>query len=161
MPEMKFVWRDYTPADALLIDAWLTPEICALTGLDQGWNAYWNAVLADAVNYPGCIDCCKMICISGTPIAVILYGCYLGTAVISEMIVSPHFRGKGYGAEIIRALLKSYPVLLARDVKKFTAVIFPDNLPSKRAFAKAGFSAEHISEGAETWAYYLTGDPCD
>lgn len=160
MPEMKFEWRDYCPADAALIDAWLTPETCAMTGLDQGWNAYWNAVLADAANYPGCKDCCKMIFKSGIPIAVVSYGCYLGTAVVSEMIVSPHFRGKGYGTEIIRELLELYPVLLGGDIVKFTAVIFPNNIPSKKAFAKAGFSAEHISEGAETWAFYPAGSPC-
>lgn len=149
-------WNDYTGEDAHLVDQWLDEVAVAMTGIDQGWDAYWQAVLADAKNFPGCRDVCKIVRKDGLPIAVVAFGCYQGTAVISEIVVAPDLCSKGYGSEIIRELLAYSDIFLGEYNDRFTAVIFPDNLPSKKAFAKAGFVPDQIRDDAEAWVYYPT-----
>lgn len=151
---MYFEWVDYCFEDAVLVNSWLDPQTAAMTGLDQGWDEYWQAVLADAKNFPGCRDFCKIVRKNSLSIAVVAFGCYQGTAVISEIIVAPDLRSKGYGSEIIQELLTCSDILLGECNNKFTAVIFPDNLPSKKAFAKAGFVPGHVTADSETWVYY-------
>lgn len=136
---MQFEWTDYCAGDAALVDSWLDAAAVAMTGLDRGWDDYWNAVLADAVNYPGCRDFCKLVRENGAPIAAVCFGCYGGVATVSEIVVAPQHRGKGYGTRILRELVAHADELLGEKLAKICAVIFPSNLPSQRAFEKAGF----------------------
>ena len=52
---MHFEWIDYIAEYAVLIDSWLDDTAIEMTGIDEGWDSYWNAVLLDALNYPGCV----------------------------------------------------------------------------------------------------------
>jgi RimJ/RimL family protein N-acetyltransferase len=50
------------------------------------------------------------------------------------------FRGRGHGTELVAALARE---LLARpDVRRLTAKVLKDNLPSRRALERAGFSVD-------------------
>lgn len=149
----QFEWMDYRSEDAPMVDRWLDGDAVAMTGLDMGWDDYWNAVRADAVNFPGCKDYCKLIREDGIPVAAICFGCYEGVATVSEIVVAPQLRGQGYGTRILRDLTGYADELLGEKVGKICAVIFPNNLASQRAFAKAGFVFDVAHEDAAAWNY--------
>lgn len=128
------------------MDSWLDETAVAMTGLDMGWDNYWNAVQADAINFPGCKDFCKLVNENGVTIAAICFGCYQGVATVSEIVVAPMCRGKGYGPRILQELVAHADDLLGERPTRFCAVIFPENLASQRAFLKAGFVLDHSNE---------------
>lgn len=136
---MDFHWRDYISADAELIDQWLDRDAAAMTGIDSGWDTYWNEVIADAVNYPGCRDFCKVVSISGVPVAAVVFGFYRGDAVVSEIVVAPSHRAKGVGSRIIKELVTHADIWFDEEIKQFCAIIFSQNIASQKAFQNAGF----------------------
>ena len=153
---MTFQWINYRAEDAAMVDSWLDAYAVAMTGLDMGWDDYWNAVLADAVNYPGCKDHCKLVRENGIPVAVICFGCYEGVATVSEIVVAPQCRGRGVGSRILRELITHADELLGEKVGKICAVIFPDNLASQRAFGNAGFVLDCAREDGTAFDYVFT-----
>lgn len=150
---MKFIWMDYTAEYAALVDSWLDEQAVAMTGLDLGWDWYWQAVVADSVNYPGCKDFCKIICKDGLPFAAAVFGCYQGVATISEIVVRPEHRSKGLGTQVIGELVAYADMFLGEAVERFQAVIFPDNIPSQKAFQKAGFVLDDTHEAVWNYIY--------
>ena len=136
-----------------LVDSWLDENAVAMTGLDMSWDDYWHAVQADAVNFPGCKDACKLIYENGVPVAVICFGCYGGIVTISELLVAPACRGKGVGTRILRELVTRADELLGEQPDRFCAVIYPENLPSQRAFENAGFVFDSAHEDGTSWNY--------
>lgn len=136
---MLFDWVDYIPEDAALIDGWLDDTAVAMTGIDEGWDKYWNDVTADSVNYPGCRDYCKVVKIDGIPIAAVVFGAYRGSAVISEIVVDPARRAEGYGTQVIRELVTNAEAWFDEKIDHFHAVVFSSNVPSQNAFRNAGF----------------------
>ena len=156
---MIFEWINYQLEDAGLVDSWMDAKAVAMTGIDQGWDAYWNAVIADAKNYPGCRDFCKIVRKNGMAVAAVVYGSYRGIATVSEIIVDPTRRGKGLGTQILRDLVAHSDELLSGQAHEFCAVIFPDNLPSQKAFTKAGFVLDHVHEDG-TVLYYKMERAC-
>lgn len=150
---MEFEWTDYSTEDSKFIDLWLDDAAAAMTGIDQGWDGYWNAVIADAENYPGCKDFCKIVRENGVPVAVVAFGFYRGNATISEIVVDPLQRSKGYGARIIYELISHSDTWIDEEIVQFDAVVFPNNLPSQKAFQKAGFVLEHEDKEALNYVY--------
>ena len=150
---MEFTWTDYRAEDGALVDSWLDAAAVAMTGLDMGWDNYWNAVLADAVNFPGCKDVCKLVCENGVPVAVICFGCHEGIATVSELLVSPQCRGKGVGTRILRELIAHCDAWLGERPERITAVVFPENLASQSAFLKGGFVLDLAHEDTAALHY--------
>ena len=150
---MAFTWLDYRAEHGPLVDSWLDENAVAMTGLDMSWDDYWHAVLADGINFPGCKDACKLIYENGVPVAVICFGCYGGIVTISELLVSPACRGKGVGTRILQELVAHADDLLGERPTRFCAVIFPENLPSQRAFENAGFVFDSAHEDGTSWNY--------
>ena len=150
---MKFQWTDYSAEDAPMVDRWLDADAVAMTGLDMLWDDYWNAVLADAVNFPGCKDYCKMVRENGMAVAAVCFGRYEGVATVSEIVVVPQFRGRGYGTRILQELIAHSDELLGEKVGKICAVIFPANVASQRAFEKAGFVCDYAHEDGTALHY--------
>lgn len=146
-------WTDYSREDGVVVDSWLDVDAVAMTGLDQGWDAYWQAVLADAQNFPGCKDVCKVIRENGAPIAVVCFGWYEGVITVSEILVAPQRRGKGFGTKILRELIVLADHFIGERTEKLRAVIYSNNLPSQRAFAKAGFVFDYAWEGSLNYVY--------
>ena len=145
---MEFSWVDYGSADAPLVDGWLDEEAVAMTGISEGWQNYWQAVQADAVNFPGCRDLCKVVHRNDDAVAAVVFGVFRGEAVVSELVVAPYLRGKGLGSAILRELAENLPRPLDADVKRVTAVVFSNNTASRQAFLKAGFRLESEDEAA-------------
>lgn len=156
---MNFEWLDYTSEYSSIVDSWLDNEAIKMTGIDDGWDNYWRASLEDSKNYPGCKEFCKAVSENGVPFAVIKFGCYCGEATLAEIIVDPKQRGRGRGSKVIKELLLNHKLLLGEKTDKFTAVIFPSNVASQKAFEKAGFRFEYAHEDGDALYYtYKTGE---
>ena len=150
---MMFQWTEYSAEDAPTVDRWLDADAVAMTGLDMHWNDYWNAVLADAVNFPGCKDRCKIVRENGMAVAAVCFGCYEGVATVSEIVVAPQLWGRGYGTRILQDLISHLKELLGEKIEKICAVIFPANVASQRAFEKAGFVFDYAHEDGTALHY--------
>lgn len=144
---MIFEWIDYIAEYAALIDSWLDDTAIEMTAIDEGWDSYWNAVLIDALNYPGCVDYCKMVFTDGKPIAVVAFGYYRGDVTISEIIISPEMRSKGYGTEILKELVCLSRIWFPEPISRYRAIVFAQNIASQKAFHNAGFQKQMLPDG--------------
>lgn len=151
---MIFNWIDYIPEYSALIDSWLDPYAEKMTGIDEGWDSYWNAVLLDAVNFPGCVDCCKLVLKAGQPIAVVAFGYYQNDVTISEIIVAPEMRSKGYGSDIIKELIQLSRNWIPDPISRFSAIVFAQNVSSQKAFQNVGFQKKILPDSV-TFEYVL------
>jgi RimJ/RimL family protein N-acetyltransferase len=151
---MIFHWIDNTPEYATLIDSWLDVTAVKMTGIDEGWDSYWNAVLLDAVNFPGCVDHCKIVLAEGQPVAVVAFGYYRNDVTISEIIVAPEMRAKGYGSRIIQELISLSRIWFPDPISRFSAIVFAQNIASQKVFQNAGFQKKILPDGF-TFEYVL------
>lgn len=141
-----FQWYDYEYKHAQLVNSWLDEEAVTMTGIDDGWDAYWQAVKEDSVNFPGCEDFCKVIFDHAVPFAAVCFGIYHNVMTISEIIVAPEFRGQGRGSRLLAELVATARKHGNDTVDRVTAVVFPSNAASQRAFRKAGFYLEQKTD---------------
>ena len=144
---MHFEWIDYIAEYAASIDSWLDDSAIEMTGIDEGWDNYWNAVLLDALNYPGCVDYCKIVFTEGKPIAVVTFGYYRGDVTISEIIILPGMRSKGYGSKILKELILLSRIWFPDPISRFNAIVFAQKFASQKAFQNAGFQKQMLSDG--------------
>lgn len=145
---MVFNWVDYASQDASLVDGWLDETAISMTCIDSGWDQYWNEVITDSVNYPGCKDFCKLVKLNDVPIAAVVFGHYRGTVTISEILLEPSHRSKGYGSRIIRELIENSDTWFVERTELFRAVILVSNVASRKAFHKAGFTVDLAPDGS-------------
>lgn len=150
---MYFIWKDYTSEYAPFINTWLDTQAISMTGIDQGWNEYWNDVLEDAKNFSGSKEYCKIVYENDKPVAVISFGYYKSIVTISEIVVDPLLRGQGKGSRIIIDLLEYSDELIGGKIDRYTAVIYPDNIASQKAFEKAGFRFDYAHKDGDAWYY--------
>ena len=150
---MRYIWKDYSSKNSILVNSWLDAEAVSMTGLDDGFDAYVNALNEDSANFPGSKNHFKVIFEEDNPIAAVVYGIYQSIVTVAEIIVAPNERGKGKGSQVIKELLQICNDLTDEDIKQFTAVIFPNNIPSQKAFEKAGFHFDHAHEDGDAWYY--------
>ena len=148
---MKYTWKDYSPKYSEIINLWLDSEALSMTGLDEDFDSYVNAVTEDSDNFPNTEF--KVIFEGDSPIAVTVFGIYDSIVTVMEIVVAPDKRGKGKGSEIIRELLQICNGSFDETVKQFKAVIFPNNIASQKAFEKAGFRFESAHEDGDAWYY--------
>ncbi len=150
---MMFTWREYTEADASLADGWLDEAAIKLTGLDEGFDdccQYWKE---QPETLWGENMWAKLFCADGTPVGVCLLAMEKGVLTVSEMLMDPKQRGKGYGSAALQELLAEGNAILGKQILSAKAVIYPDNIASQRAFVKAGFRFEKAHPDGDAWYY--------
>ncbi len=135
---MRFGWKPYCPGDAGLVDSWLDASAIHATGLEDGWQSFYDYWMTESAAGEG-KDRCFLISYQADPIAVMYIAAMGREITVSEFIVRPSMRGKGYGTAVIAELLTHAGQLLHTSAGLAKAVIFPGNLASIRAFEKAGF----------------------
>lgn len=150
---MKYQWSDYTKEHAALVESWLDDEARELTGMDDGWNEfyeYWENEpdMALGENY-----WCKVISEQSVPFAVIALTLYEGVLTVMEFLVDNRKRGLGLGSSALCELMASGSEIIGEDIVLAEAVIFPNNKPSQRAFEKAGFRFERAHPDGDAWYY--------
>lgn len=129
-----------------LIHAWLDADARRNTGIDTGanWNediSYWQKESPDTFH--------AYLIVNPTPVAAVY--CFIEPEKlhIGELLVAPEHRGKGIGTSILKYLLYQHT-----HCETATAVIFPGNTASIRAFLKSGFI--HTSTHPDGDAAYYT-----
>lgn len=150
---MKYNWSDYTKEHAALVESWLDDETRELTGMDDGWDEfyeYWKNVpdMSLGENY-----WCKIISENGVLFAAIALTLYDGKLTVMEFLVDNRRRGLGLGSSALCELMASGMDIIGRDIKLAEAVIFPDNKLSQRAFVKAGFKFSSAHLDGDAWYY--------
>ncbi len=153
---MKFKWVDYIIEYSRVVDSWIDPEAKRFTGCDDGWDDffdYWSNYEHNKIgeNFWG-----KVVFEGSTPFAVIALGMIDDKEfVISEYIVDPQKRGKGYGTAALRELITNSAEIIGKDIRTAEAVIYPNNIASQKAFEKAGFcySSMHPDGDAANYTY--------
>ena len=148
---MKYNWKDYSAEYSEIINSWFDSEALSMTGLDEDFDSYVNAVTEDSANFPNTEF--KVIFEGDSPVAVAVYGVYNRIVTVMEIVVAPNERGKGKGSGIIRDLLQICNETFNETIKQFRAVIFPNNTASQKAFEKAGFHFESAHEDGDAWYY--------
>ena len=144
---------DYSEEYALLVKSWLDDEAVKNTGLDQGWDAYYEYCEKDLSPLVNGEVYVKIACEDNDPFGVFCLCNVDGTYSISEVFISPEKRGRGYGSEALRDMLLHSKEILGVEVTSAKTVIFPDNTASKKAFEKAGFVFDSIHPDGDAWYY--------
>ncbi len=153
--DMQYQWNRYTPADAPLVDAWLDEDAIRETGIDDGWQSFYDYWMQESYKATA-EDFCYLIAKEQSPLAVIYASVTERTLTVSEMIVAPHLRGLGHGSAILSELLAHSTLLLGTTLSTANAVIFPDNIASQKTFARAGFVLVSKHPDGDAWYYEKT-----
>ncbi len=138
MKTAPFEWTSYTNTHAELVDSWLDKDAVRKTGIEDGWQSFYDYWTKECPNVAG-KSFCYIISKSGVPFGVMFLATIGDTLLISEFIVAPKMRGKGYGAAVIADLVANCESLSDKKISTVHAVIYPSNIPSQKAFEKAGF----------------------
>ena len=150
---MQYRWLDYVSDYAPLIDSWLDDDARRYTGCDDGWEDYFNYWKNDSQTQMGVNFWEKVIFCNDVPLAVVSIGFSENRFTVSEFIVAPDYRNQGHGSVILRELLENGRMILGREVESAFAVIFPNNIPSQKAFQKAVFQFESAHPDGDAWYY--------
>lgn len=155
---MVFEWKNYSCDFSGIADTFLDQEAIKNTGCDEGFNKYYDYWLSDKETILNQNYWCKVVFNDCLPISVISVGkSRENEFTISEFIVSPNLRGKGYGTKILQELLKCSNEILGQEIKIAKAVIFQNNIASQKAFEKAGFiyTGTHLDGDALYYEYIV------
>lgn len=148
-----YTWIDYTTAYKEIVDSWLDEDAKRFTGCDEGFEEYYQYWVNDADTKIGENFWAKIIIENGTPVGIIAIGLWEGVFTISEFIICPNKRGNGIGTSVLLELLVHAKRILGIEIQKAHAVIFPNNIPSQKAFEKAGFKFHYEHPDGDAWYY--------
>ncbi len=150
---MRFNWAEYENSYARLVDSWLDESAVKSTGLDDGWQNFYDYWTEENKKYDNCTGLCFLISENNIPFAVIYLGINGEEMIISEFVVSPDKRGMGYGSDVLSELLANTKELLGKSFSAAEAVIYPDNIASKKAFEKVGFKLVSVHPDGDAINY--------
>lgn len=142
-----FQWEDYRSEYAAVVDSWLDAQTVRATGLDEGFDAFYQYWKREADPMQKKYFCCKIVSEERQPVAVVAFSYYQQTVVIMEIVMDPIRRGQGRGTAIINELVDHAAHWIGQPISVFEAVIFPHNTVSQNVFYKAGFVP--VSDGKE------------
>ncbi len=131
----------------VMVDDWLDEPAKRSTGMDSFREdvAYWQK------EEPECFH--AMVFFNGwRPLAAVYYFIRDTELHIGELLVAPYTRGAGVGTVILHKILYE----IAKECHTYTAVIYPNNEPSKRLFEKCGFTktGTHPDGDAEYYTFH-------
>ncbi len=156
---MKYIWKDYDLESMGFVEAWLDESAVNSTGIDDGWNdfyEYWcneeNTVLNE--NF-----WCKVIFEDEKPLAVTAFSLIENKLMIMEVVVDNKLRSKGIGTQLLKELISNGNEIFGKSVESSEAVIFPSNIASKKAFEKAGYVLERIHPDGDALYYVHNKNP--
>ena len=151
---MNFKWIDYSPELADTVEGFLDKEAVKMTGIDEGFNDYYEYWINEDETVIGENFWCKVIFKDEKPVGVVALGrAPDGEFVLSEMIVSPAMRGYGIGSAVLRELLDNGEDIIGQKTDKVMAVIFPGNTASKKCFEKVGFKLHSVHPDGDALYY--------
>ncbi len=149
---MNFQWRKYQDGDAKFVDSWLDRKAIKSTGLDDGWEVFYNYWTKENTEEKVASHC-YIISNDNKPFAVVFLVVIDKLLIVSQLIISPKMRGKGYGTQIIKKLLNDSIKILNTEIITVQAVIFPSNKASQKVFEKSGFTVESVHDDGDALNY--------
>lgn len=157
---MRFTWTDYSEPYYDIVESWLDETAVDGLGLDDGgWKAYYEYWAHDELSRIGENFWCKVILDGDKPFAVAaLFMADDGTLNVAEYAVVPSLRGKGYGSSALRELLTKGQDIIGQPISSASAIVYPNNVASQRAFEKAGFKFDHAHPDGDAWIYTYRSD---
>ncbi len=129
---MQFKWERYKDTDAELVDSWLDAHAIHETGIDEGWQSFYDYWMNESKNDANWQDNCFLIVHENTPFGVIYVSIIEQELHISEYIV-------------------------AHKIATAEAVAYSDNIASQKVFEKAGFILES-KHPDDAWYYKYKAD---
>ncbi len=154
---MEFEWKPYSAADVGVVDCWLDARAIEDTGLENGWRSFYHYWMLEDPSSEG-RDRCYLIGLNGDAIGVLYLAVQGGTVTISEFLLAPDFRGRGYGARVLQDLLNNLESLVSGPIGLVRAVTLPGNAAAIRCFEKAGFQlAANVQDDAGQSLHYEYG----
>lgn len=150
---MRFDWKDYAADTMPFVEDWLDDYAVRMTGMDDGWRSFHEYWITEGGMTSGKDYWCKVVYDQTTPFAVIAFSLYEGNYHVMELLVKPEKRGKGFGTAILCDLLSDGETIIGHRIDKATAVIFPNNPASQKAFEKASFAFDHANGEGDVWYY--------
>ena len=151
---VNFIWYDYNPNTMSFVEKWLDESAVNSTGLDEGFRAFYEYWSKENGFILGENFWCKVAFENDKPFAVIACCQYKHKIIIMEVLVAPEKRGQGKGTTLLKELLKSKEIL-GFEIQHSEAVIYPNNVASKKAFENAGFiyHNNHKDENGDSVLY--------
>lgn len=150
---MKFTWVDYSTTYKDIVETWIDEEAKKFTGCDDGFEEYYNYWVNEADTKLGENFWAKVILHENFPVGILVIALWESTFTVSEYIISPNHRGKGIGSSALAELLLEAKTILGVEINKAEAVIYPNNVPSQKAFEKAGFRFKSEHPDGDAWNY--------
>ncbi len=151
---MKYTWQDYNPKTMDFVENWLDEYAVEKTGIDDGWEDFYEYWSNDKNTVPGENLWCKVVFENNKPFAVVAVGFHdENTFTIMEIVIDPTCRRQGKGSELLKELLANGEFILGKEVQIAEAVIYPSNLASQKAFEKSGFRFRNAQEDGGAWDY--------
>jgi len=140
---MIFKWIDYTTDYSRIVDSWLDLEAKRFTGCDNGWDDFFDYWCNHEDNIKGENFWGKVVFEGSTPFAIITLAInFNGEFLISEYIVDPKKRGKGYGTAALRELLNKVRTSSGKISEQRKRLFTPITLPRKRLSKRPDFASE-------------------
>ena len=137
---MLFKYIDYSEKFVEITESLIDETAINNTGCDEGVHHFYNYWLEESDTILNQNFWCKLAFGGNELIGVICLGLSpTKEFTIMEIIVAPNKRGKGLGSSIIHELIDNSEKIIGKEIETAKAVIFPNNIASKKAFEKAGF----------------------
>ena len=150
---MKYTWIDYNSAYEKIVDSWIDEDAQRFTGCDEGFEEYYQYWVNDADTKIGENFWAKIILSGSDQIGIITLGLWENVFTISEFIIRPDKRGMKYGSSALTELIAHSKDIIGVEIQEAKAVIFPNNIPSQKAFEKAGFKFYYEHPDGDAWYY--------
>ncbi len=150
---MKFAWADYSVTYKDVVETWLDEEAKQFTGCDDGFEEFYNYWANEADTRVGENFWAKIILKEKRPVGVLVLGLWEDVFTIQEYIISPNDRGNEIGSSALAELLSESKTILGVEIFEVYAVIYPNNIPSQKAFEKAGFRFQSEHPDGDAWNY--------
>ncbi len=155
---MRFDWKDYAADTMPFVEDWLDDYAVRMTGMDDGWRSFHEYWIAEGGMTPGKDYWCKVVYDQAIPFAVIALSLHEGNYHVMELLVKPEMRNNGLGSALLRDLLSDGETIIGHRIERATAVIYPNNPASQKAFEMAGFVFDHTDDDGDAWYYcYSSG----
>lgn len=150
---MKFTWDNYSATYKDIVETWLDEDAKKFTGCDEGFEEFYNYWVNEAETKLGENFWAKIILQEDIPVGVLVIALWENAFTVSEYIISPNYRGNGIGSSALAELLTESKMILGVEILNASAVIYPNNIPSQKAFEKAGFRFESEHPDGDAWNY--------
>jgi len=153
---MNFKWEMYCEEYAGLLESWLDTEARRFTGCSDGWLDYYEYWIHEDGIKSG-ENFWVLLAGSDVPKVVFVLGLSpTGLITISECFTDPAIRGKGIGSAALCELLRESKELIGLDIRDALAVVYPDNIASRKMFVKCGFHLAAAHQDGDALYYHYS-----